>query len=59
MIKALIAALVAVAAGSYYFFYYPPAVLERATEKALEQFSAAVATKEARETIRLTVLLWR
>ncbi len=42
----LVFVLGAMAGGLYYQFYYPPSAMERATEKALEQFSAAVETQD-------------
>lgn len=46
MIRVLVFFAALVAGASYYFLYHPPVVMKRATDKALMQFSEAVATKD-------------
>jgi len=43
---AFIAALLLLAAGGYYYCFYPPALLARATQRALDELSQSVATKD-------------
>lgn len=45
-IASAIVALLLIAGGVYYFAYYPPTLMKRATRDALDQFAAAVATKD-------------
>jgi len=44
-IAAVISGLIAAAFG-YYYFLYPPSILKHSTQKALEDFSLSVATKD-------------
>lgn len=45
-IAAAIAVLTLIGGGVYYHYFYPPRVLERATEKALADFTEAVRTHD-------------